>query len=36
VTKHVYLADCDFIKRYLSGEHEATAKIKTLHAAAHI
>jgi hypothetical protein len=27
--------DCDFIKRYLSGDHEATVKIKTLHAAAH-
>ena len=27
--------DRDFIKRYLSGEHEATLKMKTLHAAAH-
>ena len=27
--------DRDFIKRYLSGEHEATVKMKTLHAAAH-
>jgi hypothetical protein len=27
--------DRDFIKRYLSGDHEATAKMKTLHAAAH-
>ncbi len=27
--------DRDFIKRYLAGDHEATAKMKTLHAAAH-
>jgi hypothetical protein len=27
--------DRDFIKRYLSGDLEATAKMKTLHAAAH-
>jgi hypothetical protein len=27
--------DRDFIKRYLSGEHEATVKMKTPHAAAH-
>ena len=31
----VSIRDRDFIKRYLSGEHEATAKMKTLHAAAH-
>jgi hypothetical protein len=29
------LCDRDFIQRYLSGDHEATAKMKTLHAAAH-
>jgi hypothetical protein len=27
--------DRDFIKRYLSGEHEATVKMKMLHATAH-
>jgi hypothetical protein len=27
--------DRDFIKRYLAGDHEATVKMKTLHAAAH-
>ncbi len=27
--------DRDFIKRYFSGDHEATVKMKTLHAAAH-
>lgn len=31
----VSLQDRDFIKRYLSGEHEATVKMKTLQAAAH-
>ena len=29
------LCDRDFIQCYLSGEYEATAKMKTLHAAAH-
>jgi hypothetical protein len=27
--------DHDFIRRYLSGDLESTAKVKTLHAAAH-
>jgi len=27
--------DSDFIKRHLSGYHEATVKMKTLHAKAH-
>jgi hypothetical protein len=27
--------DRDFIKRYLSGEQDATVKMETLHAAAH-
>jgi hypothetical protein len=27
--------DRAFIKRYLSGDHKATVKMKTLHAAAH-
>ena len=31
----VSLQDRDFIKRYLSGDHEAAVKKKTLHAAAH-
>ena len=30
-----FMRDRDFIKRYLSGEHEATVKMKTLHDAAH-
>jgi hypothetical protein len=28
------MRDRDFIKRYLSGDHEAAAKVKTHHAAA--
>ena len=27
--------DCDILERYLAGDHKATVKMKTLHAAAH-